>query len=67
MEVSLEELLVALADKLWKGVRHAELERRVIDGVAGRLGSGFWDVFLELDTTLEEIAAGGAERLERSR
>ena len=67
MEVSLEELLVALADKLWKGVRHAELERRVIDGVAGRLGSGFWNVFLELDTAFEEIAAGGVERLERSR
>lgn len=67
MEVSLEELLVALADKLWKGVRHAELERQVIDGAAGKLGKDFWEVFVELDTCFEEIAAGGAERLERSR
>jgi hypothetical protein len=67
MDCSLEELLVALADKLWKGARHEELERRVIDAVAGKLGKGVWDVFVELDTAFEEIAAGGAERLERSR
>ncbi len=67
LECSLEELLVALADKLWKGVRHAELERRVIEVVAATLGKEFWDVFVELDSAFEEIAAGGAERLERSR
>ncbi len=66
MDVSLEELLVALADKLWKGVRHAELERRVIEVVAAKIGKGFWDLFVEIDTCFEEIAAGGAERLERS-
>ncbi len=62
-----EEPLVALAHKLWKGVRNAELERRVIEGVAAKLGVGPWDVFAEPDTAFEEIAAGGAERLERSR
>jgi HD superfamily phosphodiesterase len=67
MECSLEELLVALADKLWKGVRHAELERRVIEAITARLGKAFWDVFVELDTAFEEIAAGGPERLEQSR
>src|SRR5262249_27320048 len=45
MECSLEELLVALADKLWKGARHEDLERRVIEAVAGKLGKGTWDVF----------------------
>jgi len=29
MHVSLEELIVALADKLWKGVRDSELEEGV--------------------------------------
>ena len=67
MGVSLEELLVALADKLWKGARHAELERRVVEAVAAKLGRDFWDVFVALDTAFEDIAAGGAERLERSR
>jgi hypothetical protein len=67
MDCSLGELLVALADKLWKGARHAKLERRVIDGVAGRLGRDFWNVFVEVDTVFEEVAAGGEERLARSR
>lgn len=38
----------------------------MIDTVAARLGKTRWDVFLELDTTFEEIAAAGANRLERS-
>jgi hypothetical protein len=67
MDASLEELLVALADKLWKGVRNPALEERVIDAVASRVGRAHWDVFVELDTLFEEIAADGTSRLERSR
>jgi HD domain len=66
MECSLEELLVALADKLWKGVRNAELERAVIERVAAVLGKDVWDLFVDLDSCFEEIAATGSERLERS-
>ena len=67
MAVSFEELLVALADKLWKGRREAGLELRVIDGAAALLGKGRWDVFAELDGCFERIAAEGDERLARSR
>ena len=67
MQVSLEELVVALADKLWKGVRKADLEERVADAVASALGGDRWDLFVELDTLFEEIASEGALRLERSR
>jgi hypothetical protein len=67
MECSLEELLVALSDKLWKGARIPELEGRVTEAVAARLGKGAWDVFVELDTCFEEIASGGNDRLTRSR
>jgi hypothetical protein len=38
-EVTLEELLVALADSLWKGRRDHQLEQRVVDAVATRAGS----------------------------
>jgi hypothetical protein len=44
MPVSLEELVVALADKLWKGVRDSELEERVINLVASNLALDRWDV-----------------------
>ncbi|GJM08265.1 MAG: hypothetical protein DHS20C11_05410 [Lysobacteraceae bacterium] len=66
MQVTLEELLVALADKLWKGHRLAELERRVADGVAQRLDQERWDVFCRLDPVFAAIAAEGPERLMRS-
>ncbi len=66
MECSLEELLVALADALWKGVRRADLEEKVVAVVAGGLGRSGWDVFVEMDSRFEEIADGGRERLGRS-
>lgn len=67
MDCSLEELLVALADKLWKGVRRADLEERVIAEAAQRSRQDRWDLFVPLDSTFERIADGGHARLERSR
>jgi hypothetical protein len=67
MPVSLEELLVALSDKLWKGVRNAPLEERVINEAAKALNRDRWDLFVQLDSLFEDIAADGAARLERSR
>lgn len=64
---TLEELLVALADKLWKGVRHPALEERVLHEAAARSGRDRWDLFLPLDSCFETIAEGGHSRLERSR
>jgi hypothetical protein len=66
-EVSFEERSVALADKLWKGKRVPELEMHVVDGVALRLKVNRWDVFAELDSVFEDIAAGAGDRLRRSR
>ena len=63
---TLEELLVALADKLWKGKREPELEARVVDIVASGLGVDRWEVFTSLDTCFEQIAASGEDRLARS-
>jgi hypothetical protein len=63
---SFEELLVALADKLWKGKREPSLEKKVVDAAAEKLGRGFWDVFVALDSCFETIASGGTERLARS-
>lgn len=66
MPCSLEELLVALADTLWKGVRRDDLEGRVIETIAERLGQDAWSLFVELDSCFERIADGGEERLRRS-
>ena len=66
MTCALEELLVALADKLWKGARVPELELRVIDAIAAKLNQERWDLFLELDALFEKIASGSEDRLMRS-
>ena len=67
MEVSFEELLVALADKLWKGKRVADLELRVIDITAALLEKSRWNIFETLDSSFEAIASQGEARLARSR
>jgi HD domain-containing protein len=66
-DATLEDLLVALADSLWKGRRDGELEGLVIDTVAARAGRGRWDVFTPLDDAFEQVAGLGEERLQRSR
>lgn len=67
-DVSHEELIVALADKLWKGVRDPELERRVICGDnTSKIPAWYWEKFIACDTLFESIAAGADDRLERSR
>jgi hypothetical protein len=65
-DVSIEDLLVALADKLWKGKREAELERRVVDAIAREAKREVWAVFDVLDSICDAIAADGPQRLARS-
>ena len=65
-DLPLEDLLVALADKLWKGKRVADLERRVVDSLVASSGSPFWDVFTLADDLFEGVAAGADRRLAAS-
>lgn len=66
MQCSLEELLVALADALWKGKRNAALEKSVTELAGKSLGYDVWDLFIELDNCFETIATDGTTRLLRS-
>jgi hypothetical protein len=62
----IEDLLVALADKLWKGKRETELEQVVADTIARDTKREAWEVFDALDSICEEVAAEGPARLARS-
>jgi hypothetical protein len=62
-ERSLEELLVSLSDLIWNGIRNDTLEELVIKKIAERLQAEYWDVFMEMDPILMEIAKGADERL----
>lgn len=66
LDCTLEELLVALADKLWKGVRVPALEQRVIQTAATLTRRDLWTLFVPLDTGFESIADAGPSRLARS-
>ncbi|MEV4638481.1 HD domain-containing protein [Actinoplanes sp. NPDC049548] len=58
-DVGLDDLLVSLADKIWKAARVQTLEERVSEF----LGGAPWEAFLVLDDLLQELAAGADERL----
>ena len=58
-----EDLLVALADTLWKGQREDALEDRCCRLIAGRCGLDPWRVSIRFYEMTEEIADGAEERL----
>lgn len=66
MKCSFEELIIALADKLWKGKREVDLEKAVIKRTSNLINQDFWELFIELDSHFENIASQGEERLARS-
>jgi hypothetical protein len=66
MDCCFEELLVALADTLWKGKRNAQLEGEVIQRIAALGQKDYWELFVEMDGCFEAIAAKGDVRLLRS-
>lgn len=66
-EMTLEDLLVAAADKLWRGKREAELEQRLVSTIATASGVPDWEAFSQVDEIFAHVAADGDERLERSR
>ena len=60
---SLEDLLVSLADKVWKAKRVRDLEELVTARLANAAGQEAWEVFMALDDELDRIAAGADVRL----
>jgi putative nucleotidyltransferase with HDIG domain len=60
---AIEDLLVALADKCWKGKRVQELEMEVTRAIACATGKEDWQVFATLDDLVQRIAADADQRL----
>ncbi|MFG2054525.1 HD domain-containing protein [Micromonospora sp. NPDC048930] len=61
--IDVDDLLVGVADKVWKGKRVGDLEDLVVDRLAAVTGRERWSVFLELDEILDRIAADADRRL----
>jgi hypothetical protein len=58
-----EDLLVALADQIWKGSRERSLEEMVTAWIAGATEQQPWEVFMALDELLTTLAADADKRL----
>ncbi|MDI2130009.1 HD domain-containing protein [Yinghuangia seranimata] len=60
-----EDLLVCLADKVWKGARLPQLEDRIMDALeaAASPGAERWEAFLRFDEMLGDLAAEADLRL----
>ncbi|MFD7256945.1 HD domain-containing protein [Streptomyces sp. NPDC059874] len=61
--VGLEDLLVSLADKIWKNKRVPELEDLVVARLAEASGRAAWEEFIALDELLTAIGDGADRRL----
>ncbi|MGJ5895011.1 HD domain-containing protein [Streptomyces sp. V2] len=62
-EADAEDLLVSLADKIWKNKRVTDLEDLVVAELSRASGHPVWEVFLTLDETLTRIGEAADTRL----
>jgi hypothetical protein len=62
-DVALEDLLVSLADKIWKNRRVPDLEDLVVARLAAVTGRAVWEEFIALDEVLSRIGDGADERM----
>ena len=61
--VNLEDLLVALADKCWKGKRVDALEERITALLSAASKKPEWACYAELDAIVEELTRDADARL----
>ncbi|MFD3439651.1 HD domain-containing protein [Streptomyces sp. NPDC058685] len=61
--VTIEDLLVSAADKVWKDKRVPELEDKLVRALAGATGREPWEEYLALDDVLSGLGADAGRRL----
>ena len=62
-DARLEDVLVAWADKLWRGVRDDRLEDALTQHIAAATGEPTWQVFAAIDDIAADVAQGADWRL----
>ncbi|MEO6090767.1 MAG: HD domain-containing protein [Umezawaea sp.] len=61
--IGVDDLLVSLADKVWKAKRVPDLEQLLVDRFTAASGEPVWLVYMALDDELDRIAADADHRL----
>ncbi|MDR2987677.1 MAG: phosphohydrolase, partial [Nocardiopsaceae bacterium] len=62
-DIKIEDLLVSLADKIWKNKRVPELEDLVVAQLAAASGRAVWEEFLAFDDLVTSIGEDASRRL----
>lgn len=62
-DISIEDLLVSLADKIWKAKRVPDLEDRIVQRICDTSGEPRWQAFMKLDDLLDRLARDADTRL----
>ncbi|MEU6371723.1 HD domain-containing protein [Streptomyces sp. NPDC046909] len=62
-DIGIEDLLVSVADKIWKNKRVPELEDLVVRRLAEASGRPVWEEFLDFDDLLTTVGEGADARL----
>ncbi|WP_406351887.1 HD domain-containing protein [Streptomyces sp. NBC_00658] len=62
-DIGIEDLLVSVADKIWKNKRVQELEDLVVARLAEASGRTRWEEFLAFDDVLGALGEGADQRL----
>ena len=62
-DATFEDLLVSLADKVWKGRRQEDLEQLIVLRIASVTRLPAWEVFMRLDEILEHLTVLADHRL----
>jgi hypothetical protein len=61
--IEIEDLLVSVADKIWKNKRVPDLEDLVVTRLAEASGRSTWEEFLAFDDLLTSVGDGATQRL----
>lgn len=61
--LKIEDLIVSLADKIWKGKRIDELEERLSKIISETSNDDYWKVYTKLDLIISDIIIGADKRL----
>jgi hypothetical protein len=62
-DIGINDLLVSLADKVWKAKRVPDLEQLVVGHLAAATGQEPWEAFMAIDDMLDRIAVDADQRL----
>jgi len=61
--LALEDLLISLADKIWKGKRINELEEIICQKLSESIGINYWDIYPKLDSILDKLSINADKRI----